>query len=125
MNTTATAPFDWSLIRSFLAARSEIKYVWCDMSCMPQGQRTAAEQAEFDSMLPHINLLYLGASVLVILDMSYMSRFWTQVREGWPHAPQSQALLERLGDHQATVIGLPHDYHMIVEHVVCWDAGGM
>ena len=28
-------------------------------------------------MLPDINLLYLGTSVLLILDNSYMSRFWT------------------------------------------------
>lgn len=28
-------------------------------------------------MLPNINLLYLFGSVLVLLDLSYMSRFWT------------------------------------------------
>ena len=29
-------------------------------------------------MLPNINLLYLFCSVLILLDGSYMSRFWTQ-----------------------------------------------
>ena len=43
---------------------------------MPQGMnRTPDEQLEFDSTLPHVNLLYLGARVLILLDLSYMSRF--------------------------------------------------
>jgi hypothetical protein len=46
---------------------------------MSQGNRTAAEKREFKIMLPNINILYLGASVLALLDLSYMSRFWTQV----------------------------------------------
>lgn len=33
-------------------------------------------------MLPNINMLYLGASVLILLDLSYMFRFWTQF-EAW------------------------------------------
>jgi hypothetical protein len=46
---------------------------------MPQGaHRTSDEQAEFDSTLPFVNLLYLGASVLILLDLSYMSRFWVR-----------------------------------------------
>ena len=49
---------------------------------MPQGKRTPTEQAAFDLMLSNINLLFLGAAVLILLDMSYMSRFWTQF-EAW------------------------------------------
>ena len=49
---------------------------------MPQGKRTPAEQAAFNLMLSNINLLFLGAAVLILLDMSYMSRFWTQF-EAW------------------------------------------
>ena len=30
-------------------------------------------------MLPNINLLYLFCGVLILLDLSYMSRFWTQL----------------------------------------------
>ena len=33
-------------------------------------------------MLPNVNLLYLGATVLILLDESYMRRFWT-LFEGW------------------------------------------
>jgi len=33
-------------------------------------------------MLPNINLLYLGCSVLILLDRSYSSRFWT-LYEAW------------------------------------------
>ena len=46
---------------------------------MPQGKRTEAEKVAFGRMLNNINLLFLGASVLILLDMSYSSRFWTQV----------------------------------------------
>ena len=33
-------------------------------------------------MLPSINLLYLGCTVLILMDLSYLSRFWTQF-EAW------------------------------------------
>ena len=35
---------------------------------MPQGERTPNEEAEFARMLKDINLLYLGASVLIMMD---------------------------------------------------------
>ena len=47
-----------------------------------QGERTEAEQAEFERMLPSINLVYLSTTVLLLLDLSYLSRFWTQF-EAW------------------------------------------
>ena len=50
---------------------------WC---CMPQGERSAPDKAEFKRMLPRINMLYLGCSVLLIVDNTYITRFWTQVR---------------------------------------------
>ena len=43
---------------------------------MPQGERTPAEKVNFQHMLSNINLLYLGCHVLVLLDLSYLSRFW-------------------------------------------------
>ena len=50
---------------------------------MPQGpNRSKTEQREFSFMLPNINLLYLGASCLLLVDISYVSRFWTQF-EAW------------------------------------------
>jgi hypothetical protein len=33
-------------------------------------------------MIRHVNLLYLGCRVLILLDLSYLSRFWTQL-EAW------------------------------------------
>ena len=65
-------------LRQFLERRQMIAWVWYDFSCMYQGKRTTPQQSEFDAMLPHINLLYLGASVLILFDNTYMSRFWTQ-----------------------------------------------
>ena len=47
-----------------------------DFWCMPQGKRTAAEKLAFDHMLSNINFLYLGCNVLILLDLSYLSRFW-------------------------------------------------
>jgi hypothetical protein len=32
-------------------------------------------------MLVNINILYLGCSVLILADNSYMGRFWPQARE--------------------------------------------
>ena len=60
-----------------------INYVWMDYSCMPQGEeKTAVQRADFKRMISQVNLLYLGTSVLILLDLSYVSRFWTQF-EAW------------------------------------------
>uniref|UniRef100_A0A6T8Z4W3 Heterokaryon incompatibility domain-containing protein n=1 Tax=Haptolina ericina TaxID=156174 RepID=A0A6T8Z4W3_9EUKA len=69
-------------LKRFLRAHTQYEYVWVDYSCMPQGERTKEEQEAFNLMLGNINLLFLGASVLILLDMSYCSRFWTQF-EAW------------------------------------------
>ena len=47
-----------------------------DYRCAPQGERTPQQQELFSLTLANINFLFLGASVLILLDMSYMSRFW-------------------------------------------------
>ena len=60
-----------------------VKYVWYDYWSMPQGRdRTSAQTAEFKWMLENVNVVYLGCSVLILLDLSYLSRFWTQF-EAW------------------------------------------
>ena len=41
-------------------------------------------------MLQNVNLLYLGLFVLMLLDSSYMSRFWTQM-EAWLSMQQATA----------------------------------
>ena len=45
---------------------------------MPQCERSPLEKLEFDAMLPNVNILYLSCRVLILLDLSYVSRFWTQ-----------------------------------------------
>ena len=77
-------------LRKFLKSDEgkRFDWVWCDWSCMPQGstaegrdyKRTDEEKADFERMLSEVNLLYLGCFVLIIMDRSYVSRFWTQVR---------------------------------------------
>ena len=50
---------------------------------MPQGdERTPAEKSAFGRMLANVNLLFLGSSVLILLDMSYASRFWVRFERG-------------------------------------------
>ena len=66
-------------IRRYLKSHPNIKWVWFDFWCMPQGQnRSAADAKDFKSMLHRINSLYLGMRVLILLDLSYMSRFWVR-----------------------------------------------
>ena len=66
-------------IQKHLLANAAIEWVWFDFWSMPQGRDKAeSEDVEFSVMLPNINLLYLFCSVLILLDSSYMSRFWTQ-----------------------------------------------
>ena len=59
-----------------------IKYVFYDYSCMPQGERDEEEERFFLKHLSQMNLLYLGCTVLVMLERSYMGRFWTMF-EAW------------------------------------------
>lgn len=72
-------------IRAYLAQHPHVQYVWYDFWCMPQGQlRTPAERLEFLHMLKHINLCFLGMRVLILLDLSYVSRFWVRRRRTHP-----------------------------------------
>ena len=74
----------FTAIRKHLKEKGdEIDFVWVDYSCMPQGEeKTAVQIADFKRMISQVNLLYLGTSVLILLDLSYVSRFWTQF-EAW------------------------------------------
>ena len=70
-------------LRRFLLAAPRIKWVFYDLMTLPQGtDKTAVEKAEFGLMLPNINMLYLGAKVLILMDREYLNRFWTQF-EAW------------------------------------------
>ena len=71
-------------------SRSEIKAVWYDHWSMSQDERSTEEKeagtrpdtrslamiVHFKHMLKNVNLLYLGMRVLVLADISYLSRFW-------------------------------------------------
>ena len=49
---------------------------------MTHGERSYAEMFEFKHMLKHAYLLFLGTRVLILLDLSYIGRFWT-LFEAW------------------------------------------
>ena len=69
----------FAAIKEHLLANAAIEWVWFDFWSMPQGRhKSEVEDMEFSVMLPNINLLYLFCRVLILLDGSYMSRFWTQ-----------------------------------------------
>jgi len=70
-------------LQKYLRDHPSIEFVFYDLMSLPQGEKkTPEEKAEFGQMLPNINLLYLGCSVLIELDVVYLSRFWTQF-EAW------------------------------------------
>ena len=64
--------------KSICGDHPDVKLIWYDYWCLLQGNdKTLAEEYLFTKTLPHINLLYLGMSVLVLLDSSFFGRFWT------------------------------------------------
>ena len=74
-------------IKACLEENPGIKWVWYQYSSMPQridgiDDRTPEEKAEFQLMLAAIADLFLTAHVLILLDGSYASRFWT-LMEAW------------------------------------------
>ena len=69
-------------IKAFLCDNPQIEFVWYDFWSMPQAERTADEDVNFEIMLLAVNLLYLGGTVLILLDEDYMHRFWTSA-EAW------------------------------------------
>ena len=52
-------------------------------SCMPQGVRTVEEHVDYVTMMSRVGMLYLGCSALLLVDGSYLSRFWTQCEAWW------------------------------------------
>jgi len=75
-------------MKEHLRQHPTIQYVWYDFCCMPQrgsadaDGRTPTEAEEFRHMLSAIADLYLTCHVLILLDGSYKSRFWT-LMEAW------------------------------------------
>jgi len=75
-------------IQAHLDAHPGLDFVWFDYSCMPQKEsatvdgRSARERREFQLMLLSIADLYLTSKVLILLDNTYMTRFWT-LMESW------------------------------------------
>jgi len=66
---------------------------------MPQGKnKSPAEKVHFDFMLQNVNLLYLGLKVIILLENSYVGRFWTQF-EAWlsMQTPSAEGLMPSSG----------------------------
>ena len=71
-------------LKRYLDDHPEIEYVWSDFPCMPQKPRSPVDEDEdeFTEMFSNVNVIFLGMQVLILLDISYMSRFGTQT-ETW------------------------------------------
>lgn len=74
-------------VRTALLAQRQIRWVWYDFWCMYQAvdgvdSRTDLQRLEFKHQLLSMNLLYMGTSVLILLDYEYLYRFWTNF-EAW------------------------------------------
>jgi len=70
------------VIQAHLSGHKHIEYVWLDWACLPQSTKFRIERAVFGEGLKNINFLYATMPVLILLDISYLSRFWTQY-EAW------------------------------------------
>jgi len=74
-----------AVIKEHLRENAQVKYIWFDWSCMPQNvgrKRNHDEELYFRKTLDNVFLLFLGLSVLVVMDQQYVGRFWT-VWEAW------------------------------------------
>ena len=73
-------------VRAFLAERPTIKWLWIDYCRMrkraPTARRARCTSAPSSTRCSGASLLYLGCTVLLLLDVSFQSRFWTQF-EAW------------------------------------------
>ena len=68
-------------LKRFLGTDRRIRYVFFDFMCMFQGpDKTPLQKAAFGVQLQNINLLNLGASVLILWDYDYLGRSWTQFK---------------------------------------------
>jgi len=90
----------YAVLRAFLKERPAIKWVWCDFCSLAQGEIGPDEHRERGYVLPNIHLLFLGVSVLALVDSQYLGRVWTTY-EAWlsvqsltPHGlkPQTHAI---------------------------------
>ena len=61
-----------------LLQNRDIKGIWLDFCCLPQGDKSNAEDAFFRTSLTKVNILYLCGRVIAMLDQKYAGRFWTQ-----------------------------------------------
>ena len=82
-------------IQRYLRENPSTRWVWYDYSCVWRdgggGDRMTDEQRE-DARAQLLNcpIIFLGASVLLVMDISYLSRFWTQL-EAWLSMQQPTA----------------------------------
>jgi vacuolar protein 8 len=66
----------------YVRGKPAIKLVWVDFSCAPQKERTPAEELVFKRTLRFVAQLFLGSRVLILCDLTYMTRFWPLL-EAW------------------------------------------
>ena len=73
-------------LRAFLWEREWVKFLWFDFGSLPQKVKNPdnqilkelnlAQALYFRKALKLVNLLYLSATVVILLDADYSRRFW-------------------------------------------------
>ena len=61
-------------VQEYLRRHPDVKYVWFDYWCMPQGEKTASEKQYFNWMLANINILYctsVSPSSFCLISLTY------------------------------------------------------
>lgn len=69
----------WQAVKAHVHTHPEITHVWYDFSCVPT---PAHRTADDERALQQLHVLFLSASVLVLLDLKYLSKWRTTV-EAW------------------------------------------
>ena len=81
-------------VKVHLQEHKDIELVWFDFTSMPQGQnKTDSQKHEFGTMLKNVNLLYLGCSVLAIVESHVQSAVFLSCHS----SPLSSAAARRTG----------------------------
>lgn len=65
-------------VRQFARQNPRFKWLWLDWASLPQNERSDEDEKLFGAGLKNANMMYLGATVAIILTEKYLNRFWTQ-----------------------------------------------
>jgi len=95
-------------IQAHLRKYPDVKWVWYDYWCLPQGaDLTGGESAFLASTAAQMPWLYLTVPVLIVYDLAYTSRFWTSLEAFLSmHQVTPYGLKTNLQRHEVVAVGV-------------------